>query len=146
MHWVHQKCTKPAVVVNQTDAPNFYWIMQENSAWQPRAYRHTRTFLKIRSTPTDGEQKAQMKEWMPEMVNADFQTPAVLNGNRDLMIENSCDQSPSGSILLLLHTLDLPNSQNFSEKREEDGKLTESLCTSDTTLENALSAQNAPVQ
>ena len=60
---------EPAVVVNQTDAPNSYWIMQENSALQSKIYRCTRTFLKIRSTPTNGEAKAQMKEWMPEMVN-----------------------------------------------------------------------------
>ena len=52
--------------VNQTDAPNSYWIMQENSAQQPKIYRCTTSFLKIRSTPTDGEAKAQMKEWMPE--------------------------------------------------------------------------------
>ena len=51
-----------AVVVNQC-ASKSYWIMQENSAQQPKVYRHTRTFLKVRSTPTDGEQKAQMKEW-----------------------------------------------------------------------------------
>ena len=53
---------EPAVVVNQC-TPNSYWIMQENGALQPKLYRHTRTFLKIRSTPTDGEVKAQMKEW-----------------------------------------------------------------------------------
>ena len=53
---------EPAVVINKTDAPNSYWIMYENDAQQPRVYRCTRTFLKIRSTPTDGEQKAQMKE------------------------------------------------------------------------------------
>ena len=35
--------------------------MQENGAEQPRVYRHTRTLLKIRSTPTEGEQTAQMK-------------------------------------------------------------------------------------
>ena len=87
-----------------------------------------------------------MKEWMPETVNMQFQAPAVINGNRNLMVENSHDQSSSGSMQLPLHTLDLPNSQNFSEKKEEDGQLAESLCTSDTTLENAPSAPNAPVQ
>ena len=51
---------EPATVVNRC-APNSYWIMQENGAEQPKVYRHTRTSLKIRSTPTDGEQKAQMK-------------------------------------------------------------------------------------
>ena len=47
-----------ATVVNQC-APNSYWIMQENGAEQPKVYRCTRTSLKIRSTPTDGEQKAK---------------------------------------------------------------------------------------
>ena len=41
---------EPAIVVNQC-APNSYWIMQENGTEQPKVYRHTRTMLKIRSTP-----------------------------------------------------------------------------------------------
>ena len=45
---------EPATVVNQC-ALNSYWIMQENSTEQPKVYRHTRTMLKIRSTPTEGE-------------------------------------------------------------------------------------------
>ena len=53
---------EPAIVVNQC-ASNFYWIMQENGAEKPKVYRCTRTMLKIRSTPTEGEQTAQMKEW-----------------------------------------------------------------------------------
>ena len=48
---------EPAVVINQADAPNSYWIMQENGAQQPKVYRCTRSFLKIRSTPTDDEHK-----------------------------------------------------------------------------------------
>ena len=56
---------EPAIVVNQC-APNSYWIMQENGAEQPRVYRHTRTMLKVRSTPTDGKHKAQMREWLTE--------------------------------------------------------------------------------
>ena len=59
---------EPAVVVNQC-APNSYWIMQENGAEQLKVYRHTRTSLKIRSTTTDGEQKAKMREWMTEKEN-----------------------------------------------------------------------------
>ena len=59
---------EPAIVVNQC-APNSYWIMQENGAEQPKVYRCTRTTLKIRSTPTDGEQKAQMTEWSTETRN-----------------------------------------------------------------------------
>ena len=45
--------------------------------------------LKIRSTPTDGKQKAQMREWMPEKENVEFHIPAIPNGDRKLMIENS---------------------------------------------------------
>ena len=47
-----------------------HWIMQKNGAQQPKIYRHTRTFLKTRSTPTNGKEKAQVKEWMPEKENA----------------------------------------------------------------------------
>ena len=110
-------------MVNQTDAPNFYWIMQENDTLQPKVYRHTRTFLKIRSTPTDGEVRAQMKEWMPEIDNAEFQAPAILNRDRNLIVENSQDRSSSGGMQLPLPTLDLPNSQNSSETREEIASL-----------------------
>ena len=53
---------EPATVVNQC-TPNTYWIRQENGAEQPKVYRCTRTMLKIRSTPTEGEQTVQMKEW-----------------------------------------------------------------------------------
>ena len=60
---------EPVIVVNQC-APNSYWIMQENGAEQPKVYRHTRTMLKIRSTPTDGEQKAQMRERSTETDNS----------------------------------------------------------------------------
>ena len=62
--WVQHKQNatwEPAIVVNQC-APNSYWIMQENDAEQPKVYRCTRSMWKIRSTPTDGKQKAQMRE------------------------------------------------------------------------------------
>ena len=63
-HW--QNATwEPATVINQC-APNSYWIMQENGAEQPKVYRHTRTMLKIRSTPTDVEQIGHMKDWSTE--------------------------------------------------------------------------------
>ena len=77
--WVqHRKNAtwKPAIVVNQC-APNSYWIMQENGTEQPKVYRHTRTMLKIRSTPTDGKQKAQMREWSTEMDNTEFHIQAI---------------------------------------------------------------------
>ena len=84
--------------------------MQENDAQQPKIYRNTRTFLKIASTLTDGEAKAQMKEWMPEKENAEFQAPAVPYRNRNLMVENSQDGSSSGGMQPHLPTLDLPTS------------------------------------
>ena len=90
--------------------------------------------------------KAQMKEWMPEKEKAEFHIPAIPYGNRNLTVENSQDRSSSSSLVPPLPTLDLPNTQNFSEMREEDGKLVESLCTSGTTLENALDVLDAPVQ
>ena len=108
-------------------------------------YRHTRTFLKIRSTPTDGKQKAQMREWMPKTMNAESQAPAVPNRSRNLMEENSHNQLSPGSIQLPLPILDLPNSQNFSERREEMPSL-QNHCTTDINLQNALSAPNAPLQ
>ena len=108
---------EPAIVVNQC-APNSYWIMQENSAEQPKVYRCTRTMLKIRSTPTDGEQKAQMRETETETDSAVFHILAIPYGNRNLMVENSHGHS-SSSLALPLPTLDLPESENFSENREE---------------------------
>ena len=110
--------------------------MQENGAEQPKVYRHTRTFLKIRSTPTDGKAKTQKKEWMPGKENMEFHIPAIPNGNRNLTVKNSQDRSSSSSLTPPLPTLHLPNTQNFSEMREEDGQLAGPLCTSGTTLEN----------
>ena len=94
---------EPATVVNQC-APNTYWIMQENGAKQPRVYRHTRTSFKKRSTPTDGEAKAQMEEYLPEKENAEFHIPAIPNGNRNLKVENSQQRSSSRGLALSLPT------------------------------------------
>ena len=71
---------EPAVVINQTDAPTSYWVMQENGAQQPKKNRHTRSFLKVRSTHTDGEVKAEMKEWMPEKEMLNFSSQLSLIG------------------------------------------------------------------
>ena len=127
---------EPAIVVNQC-APKSYWIMQENGAEQPRVYRCTRTMLKMRLTPTDGEQKAQMREWSTETDNVEFHIPAIPNGNRNLMVENSHEHSSSNSVQPPLPTLNLQESENFSENREENSQLAEPLCTSGTTFENA---------
>ena len=96
--------------------------------------------LKIRSTPTDGEQKAQMREWSTETDNAEFHIPAIPFGNRNLTVQNSHGHSSSSSLALSLPTLDLPESENFSENQ-----FAGPLCTSGTTLGNAPDAPNAPV-
>ena len=71
--------------------------------------------LKIRSTPTDGEQKAQMREWSTETDNAEFHIPAIPYGNRNEMVKNSQGHSLPSSLTLPLPSLDLPESENFSE-------------------------------
>ena len=131
---------EPATVVNQC-APNSYWIMQENSAEQPKVYRHTRTMLKIRSTPTEGKQIAQMKEWTTETRSIESNIPAIPRGTRDCANENSQRYASSNTVQLPLPRLDLPDS-DFSENREES-QIAEPLCTDGTTLENAPDAQNA---
>ena len=109
--------------------------MQENGAEQPKVYRCTRSMLKIRSTPTDGEQKAQMRVWSTETDNAKSQIPAISYGNRDCTIENSQEHSSPSGLTPPLPSLDLPES-DFSENREES-QIAEPLCTNGTTLGNA---------
>ena len=109
---------KLATVVNQC-APNSYWIMQENGAEQPEVYRHTRTMLKIRSTPTEGEQTTQMKEWSTETRSIESNIPAIPYGTRDCVIENSQKYASSNTVQLPLARLDLPASDFF---RKQGGK------------------------
>ena len=119
--------------------------MQENDAEQSKVYRCTRTMLKTRSTPTEGEQKAQMREWSTETDNAEFHIPAIPYQNRIIMVENSQEHSSPSSLALPIPSLDLPESENFSENRKES-QIAEPLCTRSTTLGNAPDAPNAPVQ
>ena len=140
--WVQHKQNatwEPAIVVNQC-APNSYWIMQENGAEQPRVLK----MLKIRSTPTDGEQKAQMREWSTETDNAKFHIPAIPYGNRNITVKNSQGHSLPSGPALPLPSLDLPESEFFSENREESQIAEPQLCTSGTTLGNAPDAPIAP--
>ena len=116
--------------------------MQENGAEQPNIYRHTRTMLKIRSTPTDGEQKAQMREWSTETQNVKSHIPAFFYVNRHCVIKNSQRYASSNSVQPPLPTLDLPES-DFLEDRQES-QIAESLCTNGTTLENAPDAPHTP--
>ena len=83
-----------------------------------------------------------MREWMPEEENAKFHIPAIPYGNRKLTVKNSQEHSSSNSVQPPLPTLDLPDSENFLENREES-QLAGPLCTDGTTLENA---PDAPVQ
>ena len=100
--------------------------------------------LKIRSTPTDCKQKAQMRELSTERDNTEFHIPAIPYGNRNVTVENSQGHSlPSGPVLPLT-TLDLPDSENFPENWEESQIAEPQLCTSGTTLGNAPDAPIAP--
>ena len=121
---------EPATVINQC-APNSYWIMQENGTEQPKVYRHTRAMLKIRSTPTEGKQTAQMKEWMTESRKSESNIPAIPNTIRDSMHENSQENTSPSSVQPPLPRLDLPKA-DFSENREG---IAESLCTDEPALE-----------
>ena len=124
---------EPATVINQC-APNSYWVMQENSAEQPKMYRHTRTMLKIRSTLTEGKQIAQMKEWTTETRSIESNVPAIPYGTRDCATENSQRYASSNTVQPPLPRLDLPDSEFFLENREES-QIAEPLCTDGTTLE-----------
>ena len=132
---------EPATEVNQC-ASNSYWIMQENGAEQPRVYRLTRTMLKIRSTLTEGEQTAQIKEWTTETRSIEFNVQPIPNGTRDCAIKNSQRYTSSNTVQLPLPSLDLPDSENPSENRKES-QIAEPLCTDGATLENTPDAQNA---
>ena len=108
---------KPVTVVNQC-APNSYWIMQENGTEQPKVYRHTRVMLKIRSTPTEGKQTAQIKEWMTESKKSESNIPAIPNMIRDSVHKNSQENTSSDSVQLPLPKLDLPEAVfNFFRKQ-----------------------------
>ena len=83
---------------------------------QPKIYRCTCTALKIRSTPNDGESKAQIEEWRSEFMNDQSQLTAVPCENRHSVVNNSTNRSSSGDPESPPSTLDLPNSQNFSQE------------------------------
>ena len=114
----------------KADAPNSYWIMCTDGAGQPKVYRRTRTFLKIGSTPTDGEAKAQIEEWRPKPVNNQFQPAAVPDGNRNHMVDNSANRSSNGDLYMPPLQQNLPNVLNFPQKREEDSQDVIPPCTS----------------
>ena len=89
-----------------------------------------------------------MRDWSTETDTTEFHIPAIPYGNRNLMVENSQRHSlpsslPSSS-LPPLPSLDLPESETFSENREESQITEPQLCTSDTILGKAPDAPIAP--
>ena len=83
-----------------------------------------------------------MKEWTTETRSIESNIPAIPHGTRDCVIENSQRYASSNTVQLPLPSLDLPDSENLSENREES-QIAEPLCTDDATLENTPDAQNA---
>ena len=132
---------EPATVINQC-APNSYWIMQENGTEQPKVYRHTRTMLIFKSTPTDVEWTGHMKDWLTESRKSESNIPAIPSMVRDSVHENSLENISPDPVQLTLPRLDLPRPAFDSEDREE---IAESLCTDETALETPeTNGQNTP--
>ena len=121
---------EPAIVVNQC-ALNSYWIMQENGTEQPKVYRHTRTMLKIRSTPTEAEQTGYMNDQSTESKKAESYIPAISNMVRDCVKANSLENVSPDPVQLTLPRLDLPRAP-FDSKSEDREEIAESLCTDGT--------------
>ena len=105
--------------------------MQENGTEQPKVYRCTRTMLNTRSTPTEGEQTGQMKEWMAESRKSESNIPAIPNTIRDSVHKNSQENTSSDTVQPPLPRLDLPKAESL-ENREE---IAESLCTDEPALD-----------
>ena len=125
---------EPAIVVKQW-APNLYWIMQENGTEQPKVYRHTRTMLKIRFTPTVVEQTGHMKDYLTEIRKSESRAPAIPNMVRDSVHENSLENVSPDPVQLTLPRSDLPHAP-FDSKSEDREEIAVSLCTDGTaTLE-----------
>ena len=106
--------------------------MQENGTEQPKVYRHTRTMLKIRSTPTDVEWTGHMKDWSTETRKPESNIPAIPNMVRDSVHKNSLENISPDPVQSTLPRLDLPRAAFDSEDREE---IAESLRTDETALE-----------
>ena len=144
--WVHhrQNATwEPATVINQC-ALNSYWIMQENGTEQPKVYRHTRTMLKIQSTPTDVEQTGHLKDYLAEIREPESRIPAIPNMVRDSVHENSLENVSPDPVQLTMPRLDLPRAA-FESKSEDREEIAESLCTDETALETPeKNGQNTP--
>ena len=108
--------------------------MQENGTEQPKVYRHTRTMLKIRSTPTEAKQTGYMNNQLTESKKAESYIPAIPNTVRDCVKENSLENVLPDPVQLTLPRLDLPQAP-FDSKSEDREEIAESLCTDGTALE-----------
>ena len=105
--------------------------MQENGTEQPKVYRHTRTMLKIRSSPTDVEQTGHMKDYLTEIRKSESRAPAIPNMVRDSVHENSQENVSPDPVQSTLPRLDLPQAA-FESKSENREDIAESLCTDGT--------------
>ena len=76
--------------------------------------------LKIRSTPTEGECTAQMKEWMTESSKSEPNIPAIPNMVRDSVHENPQENTSSDSVQPPLPKLDIPKAA-FDFFRKQGG-------------------------
>ena len=133
--WHRQNATwEPAIAVNQCTL-NFCWIMQENGTEQPKVYRHTRTMLKIRSTPTTVEWTGHMKDHLTETRKSESLTSAFPNVTKDSVHKNSQENISPDPVQSTLSRLDLPQAP-FDLKSEDREEIAEPLCTDETaTLE-----------
>ena len=130
---------EPATVINQC-APNSYWIMQENGIEQPKVCRHTRTMLKIRSTPTDVEQIGHMQDYLTEIRKLESRIQAIPNMVRDSVHKNSLENVSPDPVQ---SRLDLPQAP-FESRSEDREEIAESLCTDGTALETPEKEENTP--
>ena len=72
--------------------------------------------LKIRSSPSDGDQNAHEVQCTVENNNAEFQPTPTLDDNRNQLAMNSIQNYTQGDVQMPLSSPDLPNSL---ENREE---------------------------
>ena len=82
--------------------------MQENGTEHPKVYRHTRTMLKIRSTPTDVKWTGHMKDYPTEIRKSESRAPAIPNMVKDSVHENSLENISPDPVQLTLPRLEHP--------------------------------------
>ena len=112
---------EPAIVINP------------NGTEQPKVYRHTRTMLKIRSTPTAVEWTGHIKDYLTEIRKSESRIPAISNMVRDSVHKNSLENVSPDPVQLTLPRLDLPRAP-FESKLEDREEIAEPLCTEGTAL------------